>query len=209
MKKILLATPTMHTEEQQYIQKAFETNWISPLGPNVDEFEDKVAAYVGASSSAALSSGTAALHLSLVLAGVKENDIVFVPSLTFAASVNPIRYEYATPVFIDSERDTWNMDAAALRKAFEKYPHPKAVMAVHLYGTSANISIGTISEGINIFQISMHMKMTVVNCRKVMMWAAMRCSRGDRPWFCTVGKRLTLAKACFYLPIRTWHLIWG
>ena len=139
MKKILLATPTMHAEEQQYIQKAFETNWISPLGPNVDEFENKVAAYVGASSSAALSSGTAALHLSVILAGVKENDIVFVPSLTFAASVNPVRYEMATPVFIDSERDTWNMDAAALRKAFEKYPHPKAVMAVHLYGTSANM----------------------------------------------------------------------
>ena len=139
MKKIPLATPTMHTEEQQYIQKAFETNWISPLGPNVDEFENKVAAYVGASSSAALSSGTAALHLSVILAGVKENDIVFVPSLTFAASVNPVRYDKATPVFIDSERDTWNMDAAALTKAFEKYPHPKAVMAVHLYGTSANM----------------------------------------------------------------------
>ncbi|MDE7183203.1 MAG: aminotransferase class V-fold PLP-dependent enzyme [Lachnospiraceae bacterium] len=139
MKKIPLATPTMHTEEQKYVQKAFETNWISPLGPNVDEFEDTVAAYVGASSCAALSSGTAALHLSVILAGVKENDIVFVPSLTFAASVNPIRYEYATPVFIDSERDTWNMDTAALRKAFEKYPHPKAVMAVHLYGTSANL----------------------------------------------------------------------
>ena len=115
MKKILLATPTMHAEEQQYIQKAFETNWISPLGPNVDEFENKVAAYVGASSSAALSSGTAALHLSVILAGVKENDIVFVPSLTFAASVNPVRYEMATPVFIDSERDTWNMDAAENR----------------------------------------------------------------------------------------------
>lgn len=139
MKKIPLATPTMHTGEQQYIQKAFETNWISPLGPNVDEFENKVAAYVGASSSAALSSGTAALHLSVILAGVKENDIVFVPSLTFAASVNPVRYEMATPVFIDSERDTWNMDVAALRKAFEKYPNPKAVMAVHLYGTSANM----------------------------------------------------------------------
>ena len=139
MKKILLAIPTMHTEEQQYIQKAFDTNWISPLGPSVDEFENKVATYVGAASSAVLSSGTAALHLSVILAGVKENDIVFVPSLTFAASVNPIRYEMATPVFIDSEHDTWNMDAVALRKAFEKYPHPKAVMAVHLYGTSANM----------------------------------------------------------------------
>ncbi len=139
MKKIPLATPAMHTEERKYIQKAFETNWISPLGPNIDEFENTVAAYVGASSCAALSSGTAALHLSVILAGVKENDMVFVPSLTFAASVNPIRYEYAMPVFIDSERDTWNMDAEALRKAFEIYPHPKAVMAVHLYGTSANM----------------------------------------------------------------------
>ncbi len=139
VKKILLATPTMHTEEQQYIQKAFETNWIAPLGPNVDEFENTVAAYAGVSSCAALSSGTAALHLAVILAGVRENDIVFVPSLTFAASVNPVRYEKAVPVFIDSERDTWNMDAAALRKAFEKYPHPAAVIAVHLYGTSANM----------------------------------------------------------------------
>ena len=97
MKKIPLATPTMHTEEQQYIQKAFDTNWVSPLGPNVDEFEDKVSAYVGVSSAAALSSGTAALHLSVILAGVKENDIVFIPSLTFAASVNPVRYEKAIP----------------------------------------------------------------------------------------------------------------
>lgn len=139
MKKILLATPTMHREEQQYIQEAFETNWVSPLGPNVDAFEHEVAAYAGASAAAALSSGTAALHLAVILAGVKENDIVFIPSLTFAASVNPVRYEKAVPVFIDSERDTWNMDAAALRKAFEKYPHPAAVMAVHLYGTSADM----------------------------------------------------------------------
>ncbi len=139
MKKILLATPTMHGKERQYIQEAFETNQVAPLGSNVDAFEDKVAAYVGASSAAALSSGTAALHLSVLLAGVKENDIVFVPSLTFAASVNPIRYEKAIPVLIDSERDTWNMDGAALKKAFEKYPYPKAVMAVHLYGTSAHM----------------------------------------------------------------------
>lgn len=139
MKKIPLATPTMHREEQQYIQEAFETNWVSPLGPNVDAFEHEVAAYAGASAAAALSSGTAALHLAVILAGVKENDIVFIPSLTFAASVNPVKYEKAVPVFIDSERDTWNMDAVALRKAFEKYPHPAAVMAVHLYGTSADM----------------------------------------------------------------------
>lgn len=139
MKKIPLATPTMHGEEQKYIQEAFDTNWVSPLGPNVDSFEREIAAYVGASASAALSSGTAALHLSAILAGVKENDIVFIPSLTFAASVNPVRYEKAVPVFIDSERDTWNMDPEALQKAFEKYPHPAAVMAVHLYGTSAEM----------------------------------------------------------------------
>ena len=139
MKKIPLATPTMHTEEQQYIREAFDTNWVSPLGPNVDAFEREVAAYAGASAAAALSSGTAALHLAVILAGVKENDIVFIPSLTFAASVNPVRYEKAVPVFIASERDTWNMDAAALRKAFEKYPNPAAVMAVHLYGTSADM----------------------------------------------------------------------
>lgn len=138
-KKIFLATPTMHMEEQQYIGEAFDTNWITALGPNVNAFENKVAEYVGVPTSAALSSGTAALHLSTILAGVKKNDIVFVQSLTFAASVNPIRYENAIPVFIDSERDTWNMDPAALRKAFEKYPHPAAVMVVHLYGTAANI----------------------------------------------------------------------
>lgn len=139
MKKIPLATPTMHGEEQKYIQEAFDTNWVSPLGPNVDAFEREIAAYAGTSASAALSSGTAALHLSVILAGVKEDDIVFIPSLTFAASVNPVRYEKAVPVFIDSERDTWNMDPAALRKAFEKYPHPAAVMAVHLYGTAAEM----------------------------------------------------------------------
>ncbi len=139
MKKIPLATPTMHGEEQKYIQEAFDTNWVSPLGPNVDAFEREIAVYAGASASSALSSGTAALHLSVILAGVKEEDIVFIPSLTFAASVNPVRYEKAVPVFIDSERDTWNMDPAALRKAFEKYPHPAAVMAVHLYGTSAKM----------------------------------------------------------------------
>ena len=101
MKKILLATPTMHGEEQQYIQEAFETNWIVPLGPNVDAFEREIASYVGAPASAALSSGTAALHLAVILAGVKENDTVFLPSLTFAASVNPVCYEKAVPVFID------------------------------------------------------------------------------------------------------------
>lgn len=90
----------MHGEEQKYIQEAFDTNWFSPLGPNVDAFEREIAAYAGASASAALSSGTAALHLSVILAGVREDDIVFIPSLTFAASVNPVRYEKAVPILL-------------------------------------------------------------------------------------------------------------
>ena len=139
-KNILLSTPTMHGEEQIYIQQAFASNLIAPLGPNVDALQDKIVSYVGGSSYATvLSSGTAALHLANVLAGVKQESIVFAPSLTFAASVNPSVYEKAIPVFIDSERDTWNMSPEALEKAFEKYPHPTAVIAVHLYGTPSKI----------------------------------------------------------------------
>lgn len=121
------------------VQEAFDTNWISPLGPNVNGFEKEMADYVGCGYAAALSSGTAALHLATILAGVKEGDIVFAQSFTFSASVNPACYEKAIPVFIDSEEDTWNMDPEALKRAFEKYPHPAAVIAVHLYGTPAKI----------------------------------------------------------------------
>lgn len=138
-KKIYLASPTMHGEEQKFVQEAFDTNWVAPLGPNVNEFEKEMAAYAGTGHAAALSAGTAALHLAVILSGVKEGDIVFASSLTFSASVNPACYEKAVPVFIDSEEETWNMDPAALRKAFEKYPHPAAVIAVHLYGTPAKI----------------------------------------------------------------------
>ena len=138
-KRIYLSAPTMHGEEQKFVQEAFDTNWVAPLGPNVNELEKEVSAYAGVKAAAALSAGTAAIHLALKLAGVKEGDIVFVSDLTFSATCNPICYEKAIPVFIDSEPDTWNMDPEALKKAFEKYPNPKAVICVHLYGTPAKI----------------------------------------------------------------------
>ena len=138
-KRIYLSSPTMHGEEQKFVQEAFDTNWVAPLGPNVNELEKEVAAYAGCKTAAALSAGTAAIHLALKLADVKEGDIVFVSDLTFSATCNPICYEKAIPVFIDSEPDTWNMDPEALKKAFEKYPNPKAVVCVHLYGTPAKI----------------------------------------------------------------------
>ena len=138
-KRIYLSCPTMHGEEQQFIQEAFDTNWVAPLGPNVNKFEEEMAAYTGCGHAAALSAGTAAIHLAVKLLGIKQDDIVFVSSLTFSASCNPISYEKAKPVFIDSEPDTWNMSPKALRKAFEKYPNPKAVILVHLYGTPAKL----------------------------------------------------------------------
>lgn len=138
-KKIYLSSPTIHREEQEFVQSAFETNWVAPLGPNVDAFESEISEYIGGRYTAALSSGTAALHLAMKLAGVKAGDRVFVSSLTFAATCNPIIYENAIPVFIDSERDTWNMSPDALRKAFEMYPDTKIVVIVHLYGTPGKI----------------------------------------------------------------------
>ena len=140
-KKILLASPHMSDEgyEQEYVKEAFDTNWIAPLGKNVDEFEKELSNYVGVKSAAATSAGTAAIHMALKAAGVEEGDIVFYSSLTFSASCNPIIYQNATPVFIDSEPDTWNMDPRALEKAFEKYPNPKAVVLVHLYGNPAKL----------------------------------------------------------------------
>lgn len=138
-KKIYLSCPTMHGEEQEFVKEAFDTNWVAPLGPNVNAFEKEVAEYVGIAHASALSAGTAAIHLALRILGVGQGDVVFVSSLTFSASCNPIVYEKATPVFIDSEEDTWNMDPKALRRAFEKYPNPKAVIAVHLYGTPAKL----------------------------------------------------------------------
>lgn len=137
--KIYLSSPTMNGREIKYINEAFDTNWIAPLGPNVDEFEKEVATMVGVSHAVALTSGTAAIHLALKSVGVQKDDIVFCSSLTFSASCNPILYQDATPVFIDSETDTWNMDPNALRMAFLKYPKVKAVILVHLYGTPAKL----------------------------------------------------------------------
>ncbi len=124
--------------EMQYIQEAFDTNWIAPLGKNVTEFENELSAMLGVKSAAALSSGTAAIHMALKAAGVGAGDIVFCSSLTFAATANPIIYQNAIPVFIDSDHKTWNMDPQALEKAFEKYT-PKAVIVVHLYGLAADM----------------------------------------------------------------------
>lgn len=139
MKRILLSTPTMHGEEQQFIKEAFDTNWVAPLGANVDGFEKEMAEYVGVESAAACVSGTSALHLAIKLAGVKRGDVVFCSDMTFAATVNPVTYEGGIPVYIDSERETWNMDPSALEKAFEKYPDCKCVVLVHLYGVPAKI----------------------------------------------------------------------
>lgn len=138
-KRIYLSCPTMHGEEQAFVKEAFDTNWVAPLGPNVNAFEKEMAAYTGAGYASALSAGTAAIHMALKLMGIGQGDVVFVSSLTFSATCNPIVYEKATPVFIDSEKDTWNMSPAALRKAFEKYPDAKAVVLVHLYGTPAKL----------------------------------------------------------------------
>lgn len=140
-KRIFLASPHMSEEgyEKEYIKKAFDTNWIAPLGENVNKFEEELANYVGAKCGAALSAGTAAIHMALKALDVKEGDIVFCSSLTFSATANPIIYQNATPVFIDCDRETWNMDPEALKKAFEKYPNPKAVVIVHLYGTPAKM----------------------------------------------------------------------
>ena len=136
--RIYLSSPHMGGYEQAFIKEAFDTNWIAPLGANVDNFEKEVAEYVGVKHAAALSSGTSAIHLALKAVGVSEGDYVFVSSFTFSGSCNPIIYCNATPVFIDSDYETWNMSPAALERAFEKYPDPKAIIVVNLYGQSAD-----------------------------------------------------------------------
>ena len=140
-KRIYLSSPHMSDEgyELNYIKEAFDTNWIAPLGPHVDAFEQELAARVGASHAAALSSGTAAIHMALLAAGIGPGDMVFCQSLTFSATANPILYLNATPVFIDSDSKTWNMDPEALTAAFDKYPQSKAVIVVHLYGLAADM----------------------------------------------------------------------
>ncbi|MBQ8523357.1 MAG: aminotransferase class I/II-fold pyridoxal phosphate-dependent enzyme [Clostridia bacterium] len=138
-KKIWLSSPTMHGDELTYINDAYTKNWMSTVGENINEAERIAAEKVGCKYAVALSCGTAALHLAVKLAGVKAGDTVFCSDMTFAATVNPVLYEKAVPVFIDTEYDTWNMDPVALEKAFELYPGAKAVVVADLYGTPAKL----------------------------------------------------------------------
>lgn len=142
-RRIYLSSPHMSGNEQKYINEAFETNWIAPLGPNVDAFEREIATYTGVNEAAAVSSGTAAIHLALSLLGVEKGDTVFCSTLTFIASANPILYLGAEPVFIDSEPETWNMSPQALGNALKDAASigklPKAVLVVNLYGQSAKM----------------------------------------------------------------------
>lgn len=138
-KKIWLSSPTMHGEELKYMTEAFETNWMSTVGKNIDEVERVICEKLGCKHAVALGTGTAALHLAVKLAGVKPGDRVFCSDMTFDATVNPVKYEGGEAVFIDTERETWNMDPVALEKAFEMYPEVKVVVVAHLYGTPGKI----------------------------------------------------------------------
>ena len=137
--KVWLSSPTMHGDEIKYIEEAYRTNWMSTVGKNINEVERLACEKINCKYAVALSSGTAALHLAVKLAGVKPGDKVFASDMTFAATVNPIVYEGAIPVFIDTEYETWNMDPVALEKAFELYPEVKVVVVAHLYGTPGKI----------------------------------------------------------------------
>lgn len=153
--RIYLASPHMGGQEKEFIRQAFETNWIAPLGPNVDMFEKEVSEFVGTKGAVALSSGTAAIHMALRYIGIGRGDRVFCSSLTFAASCNPIIYEGAEPVFIDSEPESWNMSPLALLRAFKEGEKenkiPKAVVVVNLYGQSADMdSIKKICDSYNV-----------------------------------------------------------
>ena len=150
-KKIYLSSPHLTGEEQKYVKEAFDTNWVAPLGPNVNGLEEDICKYTGAKACSALSSGTGAIHLALILLGVEEKDEVLCSSFTFSATVNPIRYQKAIPVFVDSEKDTWNMSPALLEEAIkdriQKGKKPKAIILVHLYGMPSKMEeIMAISE---------------------------------------------------------------
>ena len=138
-KKIWLSSPTMHGKEIEYVTEAYETNWMSTVGANINEVERIACEKIGCKYAVGLASGTSALHLAVKLAGVKSGEKVFCSDLTFSATVNPIVYEGGIPVFIDSERQTWNMDPCALERAFELYPDVKTVVVVNLYGTPAKL----------------------------------------------------------------------
>ena len=137
--KVWLSSPTMHGEELKYITEAYETNWMSTVGKNIDEIEKIVCEKVGCKYAVALASGTSTLHLSVKLAGVKPGDKVICSDMTFDATVNPVVYEGGVPIFVDTEYDTWNMDPKALEQAFLLYPEVKVVVLVHLYGTPAKV----------------------------------------------------------------------
>lgn len=149
--KVWLSSPTMHGDEQRWVDEAIQTNWVSTVGANINEVEKQVASVVGRKYAVALSAGTAALHLAVKLAGEKlygqpkvghgtlEGHRVFASDMTFDATVNPICYEGGEPVFIDTEYDTWNMDPVALERAFEMYPEVRLIVVAHLYGTPGRI----------------------------------------------------------------------
>ncbi len=134
-KKVWLSTPTMHGDEIKYVEEAYRTNWMSTIGENINEIERSIAQKIGCKNAVALACGTSAVHLAVKLAGVKAGDRVFCSDMTFAATVNPIAYEKACPIFIDTEYDTWNMDPVSLEKAFEIYPDVKVIVLANLYGT--------------------------------------------------------------------------
>ena len=137
--RIWLSSPTMHGDEFRYMKEAYDTNWMSTVGENINEVERQIAEIVGSKYTVALATGTAAVHLAAKLAGIKPGERFFASDMTFAATVNPLVYEGAEPVFIDTEYETWNMDPAALEKAFEIYPDVKIVVVAHLYGTPAKM----------------------------------------------------------------------
>ena len=138
-KKVWLSSPTMHGDEIKYVEEAYNTNWMSTVGANINEVEKNICNKVGCKYAVALSSGTAALHLAMKLAGIKTGEKVFCSDMTFSATVNPIIYEGGIPVFIDTEYDSWNMDPVALEKAFELYPEVRVIVVAHLYGTPGKI----------------------------------------------------------------------
>lgn len=138
-KKVWMSSPTIHEEEVKFVKEAFDSNWVSTVGENIDQFETNICDYLGCKYAVALSSGTAAIHMALKMCGLKKGERVFCSDLTFAATANPIIYEKATPVFIDSEYETWNMDPEALERAFKLFPDTKYVVLVHLYGTPAKL----------------------------------------------------------------------
>lgn len=137
--KIWLSSPTMHGDELKYVTEAYETNWMSTVGANINEVEKQICEKVGSKYAVALSAGTAALHMAVKLASVKPGDKVFCSDMTFDATVNPVVYEGGIPIYIDTEYDTWNMDPIALEKAFELYPEVKVAVVAHLYGTPGKI----------------------------------------------------------------------